>query len=290
MERHLLVTVGDDKSAWFGIQFAAHFFQNKEAIKMTLFYTAPRPVLWDEKSKVAAQRQAEQESREIEAKGKKALDAAKTELVARGFKTENIDTKMRFRQISKIDDIIEEGEAGRYDAVVFGRRGLTRIEEALDDSVTRGVMEKTFRFPMWICRKPDTERKNVLLCIDGSDSAYRMADHVGYLIGKEDSQRITLFMVNKKGKTTEENPEGILSKAREKLASNDFPESRIDTKTVDSNNVRKSILDEAEKGGFSVVAAGRTGAGEGFFKKIFMGSASMYLFRELEGASLWVCH
>jgi nucleotide-binding universal stress UspA family protein len=35
---------------------------------------------------------------------------------------------------------------------------------------------------------------------------------------------------------------------------------------------------------------GRTGAGRGFIKKAFIGSVSDKLFRELEGAVLWICY
>ena len=54
--------------------------------------------------------------------------------------------------------------------------------------------------------------------------------------------------------------------------------------------VRKAILDEAEQGRYAAVAVGRTGAGQGLLEKIFMGSVSDTLFRELERAALWVCH
>ena len=47
-ERHLLVTVSEQQSALYGVQFVGHFFSNKEGLKITLFYTAPKPpVLWE---------------------------------------------------------------------------------------------------------------------------------------------------------------------------------------------------------------------------------------------------
>jgi nucleotide-binding universal stress UspA family protein len=290
MEKHLLITVGDDKSAMFGVQFVSHLFKNKDAIKLTLFYTAPRPpAVWADERKSDEWRQAEQKFKEYEAKGKKALAAAKDELAARGFVKEKIDTKLRFRELSKIMDIIDEGESGLYDAVVLGRRGISWFEETFDESVTKGLMEKRGRFPMWICRRPDLNRKDVLVCLDGSDSAYRVADHVGFVLAREEDQRIQLFVVKKKGKTTADSPQDILAKGRKNLTDHGIPDDRIHTKIEESDNVRKAILNESETGGFSAVAVGRTGSGQGFLKKLFMGSASGYLFKELESAALWIC-
>ena len=97
-------------------------------------------------------------------------------------------------------------------------------------------------------------------------------------------------MVKKKGKTTSDPPEEILVKGRKSLIDHGIPDDRIQTKIGESDNIRKALLTESETGGFSAVAMGRTGAGEGVLKKMFMGSASGYLFKSLESAALWICH
>jgi len=48
MERHLLVTISEQQSALCGVRFVGYFFSNKENLKLTLYYTAPRPAtIWD---------------------------------------------------------------------------------------------------------------------------------------------------------------------------------------------------------------------------------------------------
>ena len=67
------------------------------------------------------------------------------------------------------------------------------------------------RRPFWTCRKPDLERKNVLLCVDGSEPALRMADHVGFILAQERTQEVTLFVVVKPGEKASEGAEKIIS-------------------------------------------------------------------------------
>ena len=117
-----------------------------------------------------------------------------------------------------------------------------------------------------------------------------MADHVGFILGQENSQRVTLFFVNKPGAPSTQGAEHILDKAKKSLLTNGFPEDMTTTKVVDGSNTARAILTEATRGRYAVVAMGRTGAGGGFLKKLFMGSVSAALFRELEKNALWLCY
>jgi nucleotide-binding universal stress UspA family protein len=291
MERHLLVTVSEQSSALYGIRFVGHIFSNKEGMKLTLFYTAPRPgAVWEGERSPDRVKQSEQQAKQYEAKGRKALEEARKVLTKLGFKQEQLGIKFRVRQRSKVMDIIQEGERGLlYDAVVLGRRGLSWLEEAFEDSVSKGLLEKRCDFPIWICRRPDLERKNVLLCLDGSEASYRMAEHVGFILAEEENQEVTFFTVKKPGAKVKESPDSILSKSKELLLSIGFPAEMAKTKVVVSGNVAKAILKEAEQGRYAAVAVGRTGAGDGVLKRIFMGSVSDTLFRDLEKAALWTC-
>jgi len=291
VEKHLLLTVSEQQSAMHGIRFLDRFFSNKEGVKFTLFYAAPRPPLvWEgERSRQSAV-QAEQQARQIEARGRKALEAAKKELARLGFDPENVATKLQARRFSKIMDIIHEGEDGLYDAVVLGRRGLSWLEEAFDESVTKGLLEQKVTFPIWLCRRPDLKRKNVLVCVDGSDAAHRIADHVGFILGQEKKHEVTLLYVRKASERSGERGEMILSKCKEDLLNNGLSEEMTRFKVVEAGSPAKAILKEAEQGQFAAVAVGRTGKGQRLLEKFFLGSVSFRLFRELERSALWVCY
>jgi nucleotide-binding universal stress UspA family protein len=82
--------------------------------------------------------------------------------------------------------------------------------------------------------------------------------------------------------------EDILNESKEMLVADGISPERIRFKVIHEANPGKAIIREAGTAGFAAVAVGRTGTGMGLLKKIFVGSVSRALFRELEGASLWL--
>lgn len=291
MEKHLLLTVSEQLGTIYSVHFAGHFFYNKKDLKLTLLYISPKPVaVWEEEETHDITLQVERQAKLYEKKGHAALEAAIKGLLKVGFDHKQIHTKLQIRKFSKVMDIIQEGEKGLYDAVVLGPRGLSWLEHAFDESVSRSLLEKKVNFPIWLCRKPDVERKNVLLCVDGSAPALRMADHVSFILSQERKHAVTVFMIKKKGAPLKKSEDTIISSTKETLTRNGYPEDMISTRLVEASDVTKAILREADQGRFAVVAVGRTGTGQGRLKKLFMGSVSDTLFHELEGAALWICH
>jgi len=287
MEKHLLLTVSEQKSSLQGARFLAGFFQNKEKVKLTLFYTIARPpAVWTGEKTQAKVTEQEDMARKNEAKAKKAIQEARAEVVALGFPEEQVLVKAQHRQFSKAKDILEEAERGLYDAVVLGKRGLNWFEEAFDGSVSKEVLESRHNCPIWICRRPDPERKGVLLCLDGSESSYRMADHVGFVLGNEQRHPVKILVI--KRRTLKETPEAIITKAKEMLANQKVPNVRVSASAIDASSPVKAIIREADKGGYAAVAVGRTGGDRSILDKMFMDSVSMSMFRDIENAALWV--
>ena len=283
MERHLLITVSEKHDNLFGVRFVGEFFTQKETLQITLLYLTPKPP-----GRFEVDRETELQSKKSEAKGRKALNEVKGELLKLGFMEEQLFTRLRARRLSKVSEIIQEGSERKYDAVVLGRRGLSWLEHAFDESVTQTLFEQQWDFPIWLCRKPDSERKDVLACVDGSDASHRMLDHVGFVLGQARDQKVTLLAVSRKGNVGDRAVEDILVKSRANLVDDGISPERIHSKVIREANPGKAILSEAGVKRFSAVAVGRTGTGMGLLKKVFVGSVSRKLFRELEGASLWL--
>lgn len=283
MERHLLVTVSEKYDNLFGVRFVGAFFTQKEAMKITLLYLTPRPP-----DRFEVDLDTELQSKKSEAVGRKALKEVKAELLKLGFLEEQVFTRLRARRLSKVGEIIHEGSGGRYDAVVLGRRGLTWLEHAFDASVTQSLFEQQWDFPIWLCRTPEAERKDVLACVDGSDASHRMLDHVGFILSKAREQDVTILAVSSKGTVGDRAVDDIFDESREALVEAGVLSERIRFKEIHGANPGKAIISEAGSEGFSAVAVGRTGTGMGLLKKVFVGSVSRTLFRELQGASLWL--
>ena len=283
MERHLLVTVSEKHDNLFGVRFVGNFFKNHHDMKITLFYLTPKPP-----GRFESNAETQLQIQKTEAVGRKALNDAKTELLKFGFNEENIFVKIRARRLPKVNEIIQEGSEGRYDAVVLGRRGLSWLEHTFDESVTRLLFEETWDFPIWLCRRPDDKRKHLLACVDGSEASNRMLDHVGFMLGPDESQNITLLAVSKAGNVGESTVDDLLSESKTLLEKVGLSSDRVHYKVIPEANAGKAILKEATSERFAAVAVGRTGKEMGFFKKMLEGSVSRTLFQSLEGASLWL--
>ena len=287
MHLNLLVTISDDPSALYGVRFVTGFFQNKARVGVTLYTTVPQgPLVWEEEKNFERLQEQAGGQDALQAKYRKALEAARQRLVRDGFSEDRIETKSTPRSFSKCMDIIQEGERGLYDAVVLGRRGIAGLESLIEHSLTTELHHEDVGCPVWVCRSPERGRKGVLLCLDGSKQSLRMADHVGFILEDERDHPVTLFQVQREAEPGPD-PAKIFAKARKQLASNGFPEDMIQEKLVKAPRIAKTILAEAESGRYAVVAVGSTGSGHGFLQRMFLGSVSLTLLRELSGAALW---
>ena len=287
MQKKLLITVSDEVSHLYGVRFVCSFFRNKSAVSATLFYTAPHA---DLAGTGAAMKPIEKKAaRARERKARQALDTARRKLCDRGFPEQNITSKFIFRQFGTVKDIIREARAGNYDAVVLGRRGYLVFESLLSTSVSRQIVDQDLDFPIWICRRPQEDYGNVLLCVDGSAAGLRMADHVGFMIEDESGHSVTLFHVEAGEGESKEAVMSMMSEAR-RLLGDRVPDSRIESVVVSSpaTGVAKRIIEEAAAKNYAAVAVGRVGIRKGRLKEWLVGSRTMKLLDSIEKSALWV--
>ncbi|MDR3641050.1 MAG: universal stress protein UspA [Humidesulfovibrio sp.] len=289
MNKHLLVTISNDRSALRGLRFVCSFFERKDDMRLTLFNTAPQPpAVWGEEKSFETLREREATTEAIVQSGKKAMEAARAVFVSGGFNPDQVDDKIVARNFSRIEDIIKEGETGLYDAVVFGRRAMLKLEDFLDSSASEEMLHSRFNFPLWLCRDVEYDRQGVLLCVDDSEPFHRMADHVGYILRGETRHHVTLFRVMKPSAAPEQ-PEASFDSATRLLEDNGLPAQFIHTRVEAADDVAEAVLREAARGRYAAVALGRTGLKKsGRLARIFTTSVSMALFRKLTGAVLWV--
>ncbi|MBF0204724.1 MAG: universal stress protein [Desulfamplus sp.] len=286
MEKHFMITVSEDKSCLYAAKFAGYFFSDRQNIKATLFNTAPKPpILWGNERSLEADIEQQEQLRQIHAKSQSSLENVKKMCVELGFSPDNVNTKLKDRLFSKVSDIIQEGEKGQYDAVIMGQRGLSMLEKIFDESISEEIFQQSFTFPLWLCRSADPARKNILLYVDGSETSYRMADHVGFILNGETKHSVTILIMDEK-----EIANRVLAKTIEHLLYNDFPEELIDTWIIEKGNLAKIIMEEVDKKNYAVVALGRSGGETNPLKRIFKGEVCYTLFKEIKDAALWVCY
>jgi len=287
VEKHLLVTISDDINALFGLRFVYNLLTRRDQVRLTLFSVAPRS---GGDSLIGNPFNAGQDGLNYSKPAGAApatLTDARDWLLHMGFPPERVNLKFAPSQLGTVKDIALEAERGLYDAVVLGRRGLGWFDEFFQDSVTHRLLWESITFPLWICRNPIRHGRNVLLCVDGSEQALRMADHVGFILRDEPQHGITVFHNRAEARPEGRHIDDMLGAAGALLEQNGIEEERITYLVKSSKHPAELILREAHEAEYAAVAVGRSGGKPDPRTNLF-GSISLTLLRSLEGSALWI--
>jgi nucleotide-binding universal stress UspA family protein len=160
------------------------------------------------------------------------------------------------------------------------------LEELVEESVSKKILEAGSQSPLWFCRKPEPERENVLLCTDGSRESLCIADHIGFMLEHEPEHRITILSVQDGSR---DQSEAYIAGARQELINNNIPEERIDALVVPGKNPSRVIMAQALENNYAAIGMGRRGQGSTGISRLFMGSTTQNILKSLEKVSLWVC-
>lgn len=288
MDKHLLVAVGDEFHTSQSLRFVYNFFTSRENLKVTLFYVVPRRPDWrlDPINLEANPESIIHIEEDKQVHGVPAMEKAREWLYSMGFPKDQVFVKFSHGKLGTVKEIVKESEEGLYDAAVLGRRGLSWFEEMVSDSVSHRILWESLSFPIWICRNPEKDRKNVLVCVDGSDECMRVADHAAFMLRNEPNHDITLLHVCADDRCI--NAEEVFGRAMAEVKANDIPDERISIKVMTSSNPARTILHEADAHKYAAVAIGRTSHKPSTLKHIFA-TTSLKILRGIEGAALWLC-
>jgi hypothetical protein len=261
-------------------------------VRLTLFYVAPRALDWDVNAPdMTPSTEVEQQIRRIKSnKAAPTLNRARQWLLdVAGCDPEKVDIKTVQSRKGVVREIIDEAHSGLYDAVALGRKGFSWFETLFEDSVSHEILWRDIDFPIWICKRAsEHERRNVLLCVDGSAPSLRMADHVGFMLRKQEQQAVTLFHVAENKIPTDDSLQEMFRESRTALMENGLPEERIEYKVVVSKNVARSVINEACKGTYAAIALGKRGTSPKAMENFFPSSLCIRLMRLCETTSLWI--
>ncbi|MFC1867547.1 universal stress protein [Thermodesulfobacteriota bacterium] len=232
------------------------------------------------------------------------LDESKSIMIKLGIDEKSIETITQPVTRGTAKGILDYAKQSLCDAIVLGRRGISRLAEAFMGSVTNNVLEYTSVTPVWAIGGEVASSK-MMLAIDGSESALRAVDHVSFVIGDNPDIEITLLHVTPRLRdycTIEFDEEGDIieevitqgdqrcvesfyTHAQQKFKEAGLKESQIEIKEITSTiNIGKTIVDEAKKGNFGTVIIGRRGINNSFF----MGSASRYVLTNITDCAVWL--
>lgn len=285
MEKQILLTVSEGAAASYSLRFVNSLFDSFESTRMTLLYVIPRPMRYGHNGNSEALSAVTAMKRQ---QAEQTIQNAKNWLVEfAGCPASRLETKIISSHKGTVREIIEESRRGLYDCTAIGRKAYSWLEELIEDSVTHGIMWKEIDFPLWICRQPpETPRKNILLCADGSAPSLRMADHVGYMLDNQPQHSITVLNVPESGKAS--HSDDVFEAVSDALKENGIGEDRMRFMSVSTKNVDRAILNENEQGQYAAIALGKRNLKPGKMDTFFPGSLSVRLLRQLQSTALWI--
>lgn len=308
MEKKILLAVDDSRHSKNAIQYAVSVSSFVKELHYVLFNVQPVISLFlkeEAQKSISAKNKLESVVKKNSESALGLLENYKEEMVKMGINSHRIETVTRTRKMGLGKDIIDFGQNRNFDAIVVGRRGLSRLQEMYMGSVTSNVLEHSRVIPVWLVDGNITASE-ILVAIDGSESSLRTIDHVSFMISNNPDVRLTLLHVtnnvrNYCGIDIDEESipeikeivalgdkaciEQFYPLAKRKFKDAGISQEQIEMKTVKGGRrVGKAILDFALKGNYGTVIMGRRGVNNAFF----MGSVSRYIISRISNRALWI--
>ena len=153
MERKILVAVDGSTYSYNSLRYLSELFTDLKEIYIHLLYVVPTGSLplgmeWlCDQDRILSLSPAE---RRRYYSAKRFMQEAVLQLGRRGIVAEQVSTQIMLAKAGVAADIIYEAHSGLYDALLIGRRGLTKIEELILGSVSDAVARDCYSMPVWV--------------------------------------------------------------------------------------------------------------------------------------------
>jgi nucleotide-binding universal stress UspA family protein len=308
MQKEIMIAVDDSRHSKIAVRYAAHLYPALKDVKFTVMHVQPtisQYLLDEAKSKPQAYAELEELNRKNAESAQLLLDKYKTQMVAAGVTEENLQLKTQPRLLGVAKDILEASMAGRFDALILGRRGLSGLQDMFIGSVSANIVNNSMDTPIWLVDEEGASQ-DIMVAVDGSENSFKAVDHLAFMIGGNTDLKISFFHVAPRLKDfcpvdfDESHSEALeeiirqgdqqcidqfFSHARKRLSEAGIQENQISFKTSEGVfRVGKAVLDEYHRGSFGTLGVGRRGMN----KKFFTGSVSRYLVNKFSNGALWV--
>ena len=307
MQKKILIAVDGSIHTKYALKYAASMFVPEAKVKFTLFNVQPfvSRYLVDEARKdptIYAQLHAVNQlnaDRSLEL-----LETNKARLVRFGVAEKKIAVVSWPRALGQAKDILEYARRHRFDAVVIGRRGLSKAQKIFMGSTSAKILEHAESMPLWIV-DGDVQSSNILAAVDISDSSSRIVDYLAMILGQNPDARITFFHVYEDpGVLISLDGSGLNAELSDRITQ--FQKSwieqfqatvreRFEVAGIDNSQVKwvtlarnqriaKMITEYAKANQFGTVVLGRRGSDDAFFT----GRTAHYVAERLTACTLWI--
>lgn len=236
---------------------------------------------------------------------KRYMKKAVKQLSKYGIDEKQVTTSVQLSRMGVTKDILHTARKGLYDALLIGRRGLSKLEELFLGSVSATIIDKCHDVPIWVIDGKVDSRK-FLVPVDGTFQCLKAIDHLAHILKDNPYAEVTLFnsaaMLADKSTGRPEDfydqwgeqwckehlnrPDSVYHAPKQLLMENGFPAERIHwlqtfTGIYPSRQIlRQSLIDD-----FGTIVMGRRGGN--IRKGIFKGVSDRVLFMA-EKVAVWI--
>jgi len=308
MDKKILLAVDDSLQSKDAVKYAVTISSTVKNLHYVLFHVQPmisHYLLDEARTSPQARAELDKVNKKNDASARKTLEQYQNNMMRMGIDEKRTEIVTRPRTLGLAKDIIDFGHVGRYDAIVVGRRRMTRLQEVFMGSVSSNLLEHSQFIPVWLV-DGEVAPDKIMVAVDGSESSLRAVDHISFMLMRNPNVAVTLLHVMSNAKefyeeSLDEEPsaelEDLVSSDDKKRIDQFYPtavkkfkdaglsESQIDIQTVEGRRrPGKVIIEIAEKGNFGTVVIGRRGINKAFFT----GSVSHYVINKASACALWV--
>jgi nucleotide-binding universal stress UspA family protein len=310
MEKKLLLAIDGSKNSLLTLDYVSRLFQFCPEAKLVLFHVLP-PVPPIYKDVGPLDPMAQHHLQQWKEKHLEAIEGilrkSKEKLVKLGWPESQIQIRAQEKRVGPASDILFEADKGMVDAIVMGRRGLSKMAELFLGSISNKVIQGTKEAPVWVVGGKVTTPR-ILVAIDGSENSKRAVDHLSFILSSCKDEEIKILLLNvwpgfitlsgsgifpdlsdfpisrqkyeEKTNSFLDECEGILLDAG---LSPTLIQKKIGFKDAD---VGTAILSEAQKGDYGTIVMGRRGISKA--KEFFMGSVSSKILQQAGDKVIWI--
>lgn len=304
----ILVAVDGSEYALNAVRYAASVLPSQK-VEVALFHVEEKipSVFWD----LGKSREFHMKASHVTAwalQQEKAIhqymEKARKILLNAGLPQEAIQETIQEKKVGIARDILAESK-NKYDAVVVGRRGVSKIKDLILGSIASKLIHNLSHIPVWVVGDEPKPGK-ILLAVDGSEGAYRAVNYVAKIMGGSDVA-VTLFNVVRGVdylpmgydqmlipefdedwmQKAKETITPVFAEARKRLIDAGVPADNIASKIVTGAVSRAgAIVNEAEIDGYGTIVVGRRGLTN--LSDFFMGRVSNKVIQLTRKAAVWV--
>lgn len=307
-KKKILLAVDGSQSSSNTVSYVAQIC-DPVSTKVNLMHVLPTApeTFWDQERSGYFKVQMKSEYTEWRKGAKEAaqrfLEEAQKAIVRGGFAESDVGIILQEREEGIARDIMAESAKG-YDAVVMGRKGLSKLNGPFLGSVANKIVEAVENIPVWVVGEK-IKSKRMLLAVDSSKNSRKMVDYAGVYTANGEAELTLLHVVRafRLGlindlNLTDDEIEGFTEQVeadirrmfktyKNLLEKAGVGAERISTKRIAQSQTRAGdILREAEEGGYGTIVMGRRGLSK--VRQFLMGRVANKVLHRAERFAVWI--